>query len=156
MRTFDLKPLYRSTIGFDRFADLFAQLEAKDGSQSSYPPFNIEKTSDDTYRISIAAAGFSEDEIVIEYRQNQLVVTAKKERTDDDSVFLHRGIAQRGFLKKFQLADYVRVTDASFVDGLLHVNLRHELPEALRTRRIAISRVTNGAQSPNGAVEIEG
>ena len=89
MRTFDLKPLYRSTIGFDRFADLFAQLEAKDGSQSSYPPFNIEKTSDDTYRISIAAAGFSEDEIVIEYRQNQLVVTAKKERTDDESVFLH-------------------------------------------------------------------
>ncbi|MCY4542986.1 MAG: Hsp20 family protein [Rhodobacteraceae bacterium] len=156
MRTFDLSPLYRSTIGFDRFADLFSQLGSTDGSQTAYPPFNIEKTSDDTYRISIAAAGFSESEIVVEFRQNLLVVSAKKARPNGERVYLHRGIAERGFHKKFQLADHVRVTDATFVDGLLHVNLQHELPEALRPRRIAISGGVNGANVSKGTVEIDG
>ncbi len=156
MRTFDFTPLYRTTVGFDRFADLFSELASREVPNSSYPPFNIEKTSEETYRISIAAAGFSGKEIDIEFRQNQLIVSARKEQSASQRTFLHQGIAQRGFIKKFQLADHVRVTGASFVDGLLHINLQHELPEALRPRKIAISSASNGARTSKGAVEIEG
>jgi len=141
MRNFDFTPLYRSTVGFDHFADLIDRAFTGDVPQNTYPPYNIEKTADDAYRISIAVAGFSQDELAIEARDNQLLVTAKKggESKDNASQFLHRGIAQRSFEKRFQLADHVIVTGASVENGMLHIDLVREVPEALKPRRIEIS-----------------
>ncbi len=138
MRTFDLSPLYRSTVGYDVFADLLDRLHSKDVPQAGYPPFNIEKTSEDAYRISIAAAGFARDELEIVVRENQLVVTARKGADDDGRQFLHRGIAQRAFEKKFQLAEHVEVAGAAYEDGMLHIDLKREIPEVLKPRRIKI------------------
>ena len=140
MRNFDLTPLYRSTVGFDRMAGMLDQLMAGDAPQPSYPPYNIEKTGDDAYRISIAVAGFGEDDLNVEVKEGQLTVTAKKRDVDGDKpVYLHRGIAERGFERRFQLADHVQVSGAELVNGLLHVDLIREVPEALRPRSIAIS-----------------
>ena len=138
MRTFDLSPLYRSTVGYDVFADLLDRLHSKEVAQTSYPPFNIEKTSEDSYRISIAAAGFSKDELELVVSENQLVVTARKSGDDDARQFLYRGIAQRAFEKKFQLAEHVVVSGAAYEDGMLHVDLRREVPEVLKPRQIKI------------------
>ena len=140
MRTFDLSPLYRSTVGFDRMAGLMDQLMATDTAQPSYPPYNIEKTGDDAYRISIAVAGFGEADLNIEVKEGQLTVIAKKaeDKTKEKPVFLHRGIAERGFERRFQLADHVHVSGAELVNGLLHVDLVREVPEALKPRTIAI------------------
>lgn len=112
MRNFDLTPLYRSTVGFDRMAGLMDQLMAGDAPTPSYPPYNIEKTGDDAYRISIAVAGFGEDDLNIEVKDLSLTVTAKKAEAKDETkpVYLHRGIAERGFERRFQLADHVRVS----------------------------------------------
>jgi len=139
MRNFDLTPLYRSTVGFDRLANILDNVTRTDGG-SSYPPYNIEKTGDDTYRITIAVAGFADDELTIEARDGQLVISGKKAETDDETTYLHRGIATRAFEKRFQLADHVRATDAITANGLLHVDLVREVPEALKPRKIEIAK----------------
>lgn len=139
MRTFDLAPLYRSTVGFDQLANMMDRVLSNDVAQPSYPPYNIEKTADDAYRISLAVAGFSADDLNIEVKQNALVVTAKKGEEAAEKTYLHRGIATRAFERRFHLADHVRVIGASHEDGMLHINLEREIPEALKPRRIEIS-----------------
>ncbi|MEL6168304.1 MAG: Hsp20 family protein [Pseudomonadota bacterium] len=139
MRTYDFAPLYRATVGFDQMADLMDRVLTDTTSGTSYPPYNIEKTADDAYRISIAVAGFSSDDIGVEVKENALVVAAKKAKDDEGRKFLHRGIATRAFERRFHLADHVRVTGASHVDGMLHIDLVREVPEALKPRRIEIA-----------------
>jgi molecular chaperone IbpA len=141
MRNLDFAPLYRSTVGFDHFADMIDRAFTGDVSQPTYPPYNIEKTAEDAYRISIAVAGFSEDDLSIETRDNQLLVSARKveEAKDTSKTFLHRGIAQRSFEKRFQLADHVVVVGATVEHGMLHVDLVREMPEALKPRQISIN-----------------
>lgn len=149
MRNFDLAPLYRSTVGFDRMAGLMDQLMAGDTAQPTYPPYNIEKTGDDSYRISIAVAGFGEDDLNLEVKEGQLTVTARKvaDETATKPVYLHRGIAERGFERRFQLADHVRVAGADLVNGLLHIDLVREVPEALKPRTIAIRNANGGKKT---------
>ena len=148
MRTFDLAPLYRATVGFDQIADLMDRVLTNDVSQSSYPPYNIEKTADDAYRISIAVAGFSDAELNVEVREQSLIVSGKKAAEEGERTFLHRGIATRAFERKFQLADHVHVTGAAHEDGMLHIDLKREVPEALKPRRIEIG----GAKAIEGTV----
>lgn len=138
MRTIDLSPLYRSLVGFDRLA---AQLDAAANTEtaSGYPPYNIERTDENSYRIEIAVAGFKPDELAIEVKENLLTVTGRKPANDEAKRYLHRGLAERNFERKFQLADYVIVTDAALADGLLSVALKRELPEALKPRTIEIN-----------------
>jgi molecular chaperone IbpA len=138
MRSFDFAPLYRATIGFDQIADMMDRVSAHDVGQSSYPPYNIEKTAEDGYRISIAVAGFSEVDLGIEVKENTLHVSARKSEPVDEKTYLHRGIATRAFDRKFHLADHVRATGASHADGMLHIDLIREVPEALKPRRIEI------------------
>ncbi|GAA6209969.1 Hsp20 family protein [Cognatishimia sp. WU-CL00825] len=140
MRSFDFAPLYRASVGFDQIADLMDRTLTQDAGVPSYPPYNIEKTDDDSYRISIAVAGFSADDLGIEVKENALIVTARKVEKTSEKTYLHRGIATRSFERKFQLADHVRVHGASHEDGMLHINLVREVPEALKPRRIEISR----------------
>jgi molecular chaperone IbpA len=140
MRTFDLAPLYRATVGFDQVADLMDRLMTSDTAGQTYPPYNIEKTGDDEWRISIAVAGFSGEDLNVEVRENALIVTGRKAEDDSDArTFLHRGIATRAFERRFHLADHVQVTGASQADGMLHIDLVREVPEALKPRRIAIA-----------------
>lgn len=139
MRNFDFSPLYRSTVGFDQFADMLDRVFAGEVTQPAYPPFNIEKTAEDAYRISIAAAGFAEADLTVEVREGHLIVAARKSVEDDKRTFLHRGIAERAFEKRFQLADHVKVVGASMENGMLHIDLAREIPEALRPRRIEIA-----------------
>ena len=140
MRNFDLAPLYRATVGYDQIADLLDRVMANDVSQSSYPPYNIEKTADDAYRISIAVAGFSANDLNVEVKDGALVISARKSDEEESGrSYLHRGIATRAFERRFQLAEHVRVTGASHADGMLHVDLEREIPEALKPRQIAIS-----------------
>jgi len=139
MRTFDLAPLYRATVGFDQMADLMDRVLADTGSAPTYPPYNIEKTAEDGWRISIAVAGFGEDDLSVEVRENALIVSAKKGKDDTERTYLHRGIATRSFERRFTLADHVRVSGASHVNGMLHIDLVKEVPEALKPRQIAIS-----------------
>jgi molecular chaperone IbpA len=137
MRTIDFSPLYRSVVGFDRLAQL---LETASVDQATgYPPYNIERTDENAYRIEIAVAGFRADELNIEVKENLLTVQGRKAANDAERRFLHRGLAERDFERRFQLADYVIVTDASLADGLLSIALRRELPEALKPRRIEIA-----------------
>ncbi len=138
MRSFDLTPLYSTSVGFDRFNDLLGKAFSEDVVPTSYPPFNIEKTSEDSYRIAIAAAGFSATDLNVEVRENQLHVTATKSEESANGRYLHRGIAQRAFRKQFALADHVRVVGASYVDGMLNIDLKREIPEALKPRTIKI------------------
>lgn len=139
MRSFDFTPLHRATVGFDQIADLMDRVLTNDVSQSSYPPYNIEKTSDEGYRISIAVAGFTENDLNVEVKDHALHVTAK--RTDDEGgrKYLHRGIATRAFERRFTLADHVRVTGASHENGMLNIDLVREVPEALKPRKIEIA-----------------
>ncbi len=139
MRNFDLAPLYRATVGFDQIADMMDRVLSSDMTQPTYPPYNIEKTADDAYRISIAVAGFAENDLSVEVKDGALVVSAQKAEDDGERTFLHRGIATRAFERKFQLADHVRVTGASHADGMLHIDLVREVPEALKPRRIEIA-----------------
>ena len=139
MRTLDFSPLYRASIGFDQIADIMDRVLSADGAQPSYPPYNIEKTSDDTYRISVAVAGFTEDDLSVDVKENALIVGAKKAETGDDTTYLHRGIATRAFERRFQLADHVHVTGAVHENGMLHIDLKREVPDALKPRRIAIN-----------------
>ncbi len=138
MRNFDFTPLYRTSIGFDRLANIMDNVTRTDSAGTGYPPYNIEKTAEDAYRISIAVAGFTEDELNIEAIDGQLVISGKKTDVEGDVKYLHRGIANRAFEKRFQLADHVRATDAVTENGLLHVDLVREVPEALKPRRIEI------------------
>ena len=139
MRTFDFAPLHRATVGFAQIADMMDHVLANDAPQNSYPPYNIEKTDDDAYRISIAVAGFSEPDLNVELRENSLIVMAKKADENEGKKYLHRGIATRAFERRFHLADHVRVTGASHADGMLHIDLTREVPEALKPRRIQIA-----------------
>jgi len=136
MRTTDFSPLYRSVVGFDRLAALLDSAAA-DGA-TGYPPYNIERTDENAYRVEIAVAGFRPDELNIEVKENLLTVTGRKAANDEPRRFLHRGLAERNFERKFQLADYVVVTEAALADGLLSISLKRELPEALKPRRIEI------------------
>lgn len=138
MRHLDFAPLYRATVGFDRIADLMDRVLATDTPQPTYPPYNIEKTSDNGYRISIAVAGFGPDDLSVEVRENALIVAARKAEEAEVRQYLHRGIATRAFERRFALADHVRVTGAATADGMLHVDLVREIPEALKPRRVAI------------------
>lgn len=139
MRNLDFAPLYRATVGFDQIADMMDRVLSSEVNEATYPPYNIEKTADDAYRISIAVAGFSEQDLGVELREGQLIVTARKQSEDDKQrTFLHRGIATRAFERKFQLADHVRVTGATHADGMLHIDLVREMPEALKPRQIEI------------------
>lgn len=140
MRSFDFAPLYRASVGFDQIADMMDRVLTSDMSVPSYPPYNIEKTADDAYRISLAVAGFGPDDLSIEVKENALIVTAKKSADSQEKTYLHRGIATRSFERKFQLADHVRVTGASHEDGMLHIELVREVPEALKPRRVEIAR----------------
>jgi len=137
MRTLDFSPLYRSVVGFDRLADLLdaATTETTNG----YPPYNIERTDENAYRIEIAVAGFKPEDLSIEVKEDLLTVQGRKVANDEPKRYLHRGLAERNFERRFQLADYVVVTDASLADGLLSLSLRRELPEALKPRKIEIS-----------------
>lgn len=135
MRTFDLAPLYRSTIGFDR---LFSMLDGFE-SAPGYPPYNIERTGENEYRITVAVAGFGEDELSIEVKENTLTIRGTKQARDETkSELLYQGIAARGFERVFQLADYVAVKRAELENGLLHVELARELPDAKKPRQIPI------------------
>ena len=140
MRSFDLAPLYRATVGFDRIADLMDRVLTSDVAAPTYPPYNIEKLAEDGYRISVAVAGFAPDELAVEVRDGTLVVTARKTPEAADRAFLHRGIATRAFERRFTLADHVRVTGATHEHGMLHIDLVRETPEALKPRRIEIAR----------------
>ncbi len=139
MRSFDFAPLHRATVGFDQIADIMDRVMTSEVSQPSYPPYNIEKTDADAYRISIAVAGFAEDDLAIEVKENALVVAGKKATEDTKRAYLHRGIATRAFERRFALADHVRVTGASLENGMLHIDLKREVPEALKPRRIEIT-----------------
>lgn len=140
MRSFDLAPLYRATVGFDRIADLMDRALTADVAQPTYPPYNIEKTAEDAYRISVAVAGFTPDELSVEVKEGALHVTARKAPEGEGRTFLHRGIATRAFERRFALADHVRVTGAVHEHGMLHIDLIRETPEALKPRRIEIGR----------------
>ena len=140
MRTIDLTPLYRSTVGFDRFASMLDSALTHDAAPG-YPPYNIEKTGENAYRISIAVAGFAEADLSIEAREGVLVVSGKRQPAEDEASrsYLYRGIAERAFERRFQLADHVKATGATVENGLLHIALEREVPEALKPRRIAIN-----------------
>ena len=142
MRTIDFSPLYRSVVGFDRLADLLETAAAD--AAGGYPPYNIERTDENAYRIEIAVAGFRPEELDIEVKENLLTVTGRKAANDEPRRFLHRGLAERNFERRFQLADYVVVTDANLADGLLSISLKRELPEALKPRRIEIGTAQPG------------
>ncbi|MCZ8153968.1 MAG: Hsp20 family protein [Rhodobacteraceae bacterium] len=139
MRTLDFAPLYRATVGFDRIADLMDRVLTNDVSQPTYPPYNIEKTAEDAYRISIAVAGFAPEELGVEVKDGTLLVTARKAPETTEKTYLHRGIATRAFERRFALADHVRVSGAVHEHGMLHIDLVRETPEALKPRRIEIS-----------------
>ncbi|HSX76626.1 Hsp20 family protein [Shinella sp. S4-D37] len=146
MRHVDFSPLYRSTVGFDRLFTMLDSLGQPDQAQS-YPPYNIERTGENTYRITMAVAGFDESELSIEAREHALTVKGeKKDEAAEDSQFLYRGIAKRAFERRFQLADHVEVRAASLKNGLLHIDLLREIPEAAKPRRIEIAAVQRDAK----------
>jgi len=138
MRPFDLTPLYRSTIGFDHLASMLDSIKTLDGETNTYPPYNIERLGEHEYRITMAVAGFGQDDIDVELKENALTVRGENKGDEKEKTFLHRGIATRTFERRFQLADHVEVTGADLENGLLHVDLKRELPEAMKPRTIAI------------------
>jgi molecular chaperone IbpA len=136
---FDFSPLFRSTIGFDRLARMVDSAARFDGGTPAYPPYNIEKTGDDAYRLTMAVAGFARDEIDVTAHQNTLTVTGKAQKEEGpDGRYLHRGIARRAFERRFSLADHIKVTGASLDNGLLHVDLVRDVPEAAKPRQIKV------------------
>ena len=142
MRSYDMTPLLRSTVGFDRMARMMDSLARMDEQGGGYPPYNIEKLGEDDYRISMAVAGFSEDEITITVQDGGVVIhgEAQQNEEQDEATFLHRGIARRAFERRFDLADHIKVTGASLENGLLHIDLVREVPEAMKPRTIAITK----------------
>ena len=142
MQTLNFAPLYRATVGYDRIADLMDRVLSTEVAQPTYPPYNIEKTAEDAYRISIAVAGFGPDDLTVEVRDSALFVSARRSDEVTQKAYLHRGIATRAFERRFALADHVRVTGAAHENGMLHIDLVRETPEALKPRRIEIARQT--------------
>ena len=136
MRSIDFSPLYRSAIGFDRLANLIES--AASNGNAGYPPYNIEQLSDNDYRISMAVAGFTQEELELSFQENLLTVKGSKQ-ADTERNYLYQGIAERGFERRFQLADYVRVKGADLKNGLLHIDLAREVPEAMKPRKIEIN-----------------
>lgn len=149
--TIDFSPLYHSTIGFDRMASLLDSV-ARD-SKPSYPPYNIEQLDDNHYTITMAVAGFTEAELDITSEQNTLVISGSQNDDSEDRNFLHRGIAARNFERKFQLAEHMKVTAAKLANGLLHIALEREIPEAMKPRKIAIENNTQGTFLENAGEE---
>lgn len=149
MATNELNPLYRTLVGFDRIANLMDQAARLDAAPG-YPPFNIEQVGDDEFRIELAVAGFGEDDLTIEFKQNSLVVTGQRKQPETQRNFLHRGIAERSFERRFGLADHVRVGGAKLENGLLTIDLVRELPEILKPRKIEINNTV--AQKPKAKV----
>jgi molecular chaperone IbpA len=145
MSSFDFSPMYRTVVGFDRLASLIDTAQRLDGPQG-YPPYNIEQSIEDenAYAIELAVAGFSEADLDIEVNDGQLSVVGKKETAEEKRRIVHRGIAERGFIRRFQLADHVVVSGAALRNGLLRIELRRELPEALKPRKIAIGNTSAG------------
>ena len=153
MRTaFDFSPLMRSTIGFDRVSRLLDAAARVDEANASYPPYNIEKSGDDKYRITMAVAGFAPDQLDVQVKENVLLITGKAREEQADVQYLHRGIAARAFERRFELADTIKVVKAAFENGLLHVELVREVPEAKKPRQIAIETraVAPAGQLPAG------
>lgn len=146
MRAFDFSPLYRSTVGFDQLATLLDTV-TKDAAEPGYPPYNIELIGEAAYRITMAVAGFSEKELSIETKQNELTISGDREQKDETNKYLHRGIAARSFERRFQLADHVKVTGADLENGLLNVDLVREIPEEMRPRQITIQKGTSRSGS---------
>ena len=139
MERFDFTPLFRSTIGFDRLARLADTANRVDSTAVSYPPYNIETTGENSYRLTMAVAGFSQDELDITVHENTLIVTGKAQKDDEVGRYLHQGIARRAFERRFSLADHLKVSGASLDNGLLHVDLVREVPEAMKPRTIKIA-----------------
>jgi molecular chaperone IbpA len=139
MTTLDFSPLFRSTVGFDRLFLFFEDALRRDTAEVGYPPYNIEKTGEDSYRITMAVAGLGKEDLNVEARANTLLVSAKRREEVADNAYLHRGIAGRGFSRQFRLADHVKVAGADLENGLLHIDLVRELPEEMKPRRIEIS-----------------
>ena len=155
MRTFDLTPFHRSTIGFDRLFTLLDQAGGAEAQAQSYPPYNIERTSENGYRISIAVAGFGETDLSIEAAANALVVKGEKAAAESENAeVLFRGIAGRGFERRFQLADYVTVSGARLENGLLHIDLVRELPEAMKPRIVPIGADTAKRVKPKAITSV--
>lgn len=138
MTTFDFAPLFRSTVGFDRFARLVDSTLQAGTATPAYPPYNIEATDEDAYRITMAVAGFREDDLDVTIKENTLTVSGAKAKEDGEQRFLYQGIAARNFVQKFQLAEHVRVAGANLADGMLTVDLVREVPEAMKPRTIKI------------------
>jgi len=149
MNTIDLSPLYRTMVGIDRMASMLDTAARLDGAQG-YPPYNIERVGDDRFAIEIAVAGFSEDDLDIELKESLLTVAGKKtaDESEEERDFLHRGIAERGFVRRFQLADHVIVTGAALENGLLRIDLVRELPEAKKPRKIEIGKSESKRAKP--------
>ena len=139
MTTLDFSPLFRSTVGFDHLFLFFEDALRRDTADVGYPPYNIEKTGEDSYRVTMAVAGLGKEDLNVEARANTLVVSAKRREEVADNAYLHRGIAGRGFTRQFRLADHVKVAGADLENGLLHIDLVRELPEEMKPRRIEIS-----------------
>ncbi|MCM0022231.1 MAG: Hsp20 family protein [Tagaea sp.] len=147
MTQFDFSPLFRSTVGFDRLSRLLDE-SLRGVEAPSYPPYNIEKTGQDSYRIVMAVAGFAESELELTQQENQLLIAGRKAETQTPATYLHRGLAARAFERRFQLDDFIRVAGATLENGLLHVDLVREVPEAMKPRRIAV-----GARAPAATLE---
>ena len=154
MRNVDLSPLYRSVVGFDRLADLLDSANTE--AASGYPPYNIERTGENAYRVEIAVAGFKTEDLNIEVKENLLTVQGRKPANDEAKRYLHRGLAERNFERRFQLADYVVVEDAQLANGLLSISLKRELPEALKPRRIEIGAGAPAVAGSPASPVIEG
>ncbi|HZS82370.1 MAG TPA: Hsp20 family protein [Stellaceae bacterium] len=150
MNAFDFSPLFRSTIGFDRLMRL-ADAATRGDTSATYPPYNIEKTGEDSYRLTMAVAGFGQEDLDVRVQENALLISGKAKTEEDNAIYLHRGIARRAFERRFQLADTIKVVGASLDNGLLHVALVREVPEALKPRTIPITTAT-----PAQVIEHEG
>ncbi|GAB5469451.1 MAG: Hsp20 family protein [Rhodospirillales bacterium] len=147
MRNYDLSPLLRASVGFDRLMNMLDSAQRSEDSGPTYPPYNIEKLDENRYRISMAVAGFAEQELEITAKEQSLLVTGRKAKTEEDqAAFLYRGIAQRAFERRFDMADHIKVVGASLENGLLHIDLVREVPEAKKPRTIAIGTAAPGAE----------
>ncbi len=152
MRDFDLSPLFRYSVGFDRMSRLLDTASRMDESATAYPPYNIEKTGEDAYRITMAVAGFGENDINVTVQDNALTISGKNGKPEDERRFVHRGIAGRSFERRFELAEHIRVVGASLVNGLLHVDLAREVPETLKPRSIKIETRSAGNPAIEGKI----
>ena len=150
---FDLSPLYRSTVGFDSLVSMLDQVASFDNEADTYPPYNIERLTENEYRITMAVAGFGKQDVEIEVKENTLSIRGEKKEVDKERTFLHRGIASRAFERRFQLADHVEVRGADVKDGLLSVDLEREVPERLKPRMIEIgATVAKGNKTIDASV----